>query len=75
MGTRIKWFPPDKEPLCDALVVTDKGKMIWRSWYGAAPSLWFCWCRDYGVKKWRKIFKFDVANEKLNGKIDGKEST
>lgn len=56
MGTRTKWFLPDKEPLCDALVVTDKGKMIWRSWYSAAPGNWFCWRRDYGVKKWRKIF-------------------
>lgn len=58
--TRIKWFPPEKEPLVDALVITNDGHKIWRSWYGAAPGRWFCWCRDYGVKKWRKIFKSEI---------------
>lgn len=64
MATKIKWFPPDKEPFCDALVVTDKGKRIWRSWDSAAPGNWFCWNRDYGVKKWRKIFKEEQKDVK-----------
>ena len=38
MATKIKWFPPDKQPLCDALVVTNKGKRIWQSWDGAAQE-------------------------------------
>jgi len=54
---RVKWFPPEKEPLNDALVITNDGAKIWRSWYSAAPGNWYCWCRDYGVKKWRKLFK------------------
>ena len=55
--TRIKWNTPDKEPIVDALVVTSSGNKIWRSWYSAAPGNWECWCRDYGVKKWRKIIR------------------
>ena len=52
---RINWFPPEKKPCAtDAVVVTRKGVKIWRSWDGAAPGQWECWCRDYGIKKWRK---------------------
>ena len=62
--TRIKWFPPEKEPLVDAFVITNDGHKIWRSWNGAAPGNWFCWRRDYGVKKWRKIFKNETKDNK-----------
>ena len=52
---RVKWFPPENKPCAtDAVVVTEKGIKIWRGWYDAAPGRWECWCRDYGVKKWRK---------------------
>ena len=48
---RINWFPPEKKPCAtDAVVVTRKGVKIWRSWDGAAPGQWECWCRDYGTK-------------------------
>ena len=52
---RIKWFPPEKQPICDAIVITDKGKKVWRLWDSAAPGNWEWWRREYGVKKWRKM--------------------
>lgn len=56
---KTKWFPPDKEPLCDAVLSTNNGKKYWRSWDSAAPGWWERTVRELGVKKWRKVFKKD----------------
>lgn len=54
---RIKWFPPEQEPIDAAVVITKTGVRFWYCWDGAAPGKWEWWCRHYGVIKWRKKFR------------------